>query len=171
MAQKHWIGLIGALVSLAVLAPASALAASGVTVIGAENETLATFKTAKCTKGKPGKKGRSFYADAISTNGQYELTAAIILEFTGFHDYDLTLGPDAGPFLTFAKKGTKGDQGTFSNLYAPPYPVPGFGQINFSANGKQVGMGFGPAMWSRDAAKAVVVAGGLECKYRAKKKR
>lgn len=171
MAQKHWIGLIGALLSLAMLAPASALAAPGVTVIGEDNTVLATFKTAKCSKGKPSKKGKSFYADAISTNGQYELTAAIILEFTGFHDYDLTLGPDAGPFISLAKKGADSAQGTYSNLFAPPYPVPGFGQIKFSANGKQVGIGFAPAMWSRDASNAVVLAGGLECKYRAKKKR
>jgi hypothetical protein len=168
MSRKQWIGISGALVALALIVPSAALGAPGVKVIGEENALLATFKTAKCKMGKASKKGKSLYIDAISTNGGYELSAALILEFTGFHSYDLGLGPGSGPLLSFTKKGDSND---YSNAYVPPYPVPGFGQINFSSNGKRVGMGFGPAMWSKDLTTAVVVAGGLECKYAAKKKR
>jgi hypothetical protein len=170
MAARKLVALAGALAALALIAPSVALAGSfpGVTVIGQENEVLAIFKTAKCTKGKPKKAGVSFYADSTSTNGEYELLAAIVLGFTGFHKYDLTLSTDANPYLRLNKVGDY--SGGYSNEFVPPYPVPGFGQINFSSTGKRMGIGFGPAMWSRDFSDAVVLAGGLECRYPKKSK-
>jgi hypothetical protein len=168
---KPTVCIAAILFLLAFLVPSGALAAGspGVRVIGNENEVLAIFKTAKCTKGKPRKGGVSFYADATSTNGEYELLAAIVLGFTGFHEYDLTLSPDANPYLRFSRVGDFASGG-YSNEFVPPYPVPGFGQINFSKDGRRMGVGFGPAMWSRDFSDAVVLAGGLECRYPRKKR-
>jgi hypothetical protein len=171
MARKQMIGLAVVLVGLA-LTPSAALAANsspGVRVIGEEEETLAIFKTAKCKKGKPGKKGVSFFADAVSADGQYELTADIFFIFTGFHKYDLTLSPRPHSVLRFSKAGDF-RSGGYSNEFVPPFPVPGFGQIDFSSNGKRMGIGFGPAMWTEDASSAVVVAGGLECRYPKKRR-
>jgi hypothetical protein len=171
MPAKQRVGLVGLLIGLALLLPATALGASapGVTVIGQENQVLATFKTAKCKKGKPRKTGASFYAEAVSTDGQYELAVDIFFVFTGFHKYDLTLDPTPASVLRFS---TKGDfaSGGYSNEFVPPYSVPGFGQINFTPNGKRMGVGFGPAMWNRDASDAVVLAGGLECRFPKKAK-
>ncbi len=166
MASKWRIGLAFGIVALALAAPSSAIAAApGVTVLGAENQELAKFTTAKCLKGTT-RKG-SFFAKATSTNGQYELDVEILFAFTGFHKYDLNLEPEANPYLRF---GVRGDESGYSNEFVPPFPVPGFGQINFSRKGKRMGVGFGPALWNRDASDAVVLAGGLECRYKKKKR-
>jgi hypothetical protein len=157
MAAKRVLGLAGVIFALAFVAPTAAVAASspGVRVIGENDQRLATFKTAKCTKTK-----HFFHAEAFSTDGQYELDA-FIRQFTGFHKYDVTLG-STNPAIVFQ---SKHPGPTYSNQFEPPYPVPGFGQIRFSPNGKRVGIGFGPAMWSDDTSTAVVLAGGLECRY------
>jgi hypothetical protein len=159
--------IAGALLALALLAPSAALALPGVTVIAQENETIAIFKSAKCTKNKSRKYGANFHLDATSTNGAYELVATI-LGFSGFHKYDLVLSATANPVLRLNQVGDLA--GGYSNEFVPPYAVPGFGQIKFSPDGKRVGLGFGPAMWTRDASDAVVLAGALECRYRAKKR-
>jgi hypothetical protein len=167
MKAKPPILVAALLLAMALLVPAGATASvPGVTVIGEEDMTLAIFKKATCKRGRATK--GSFYIDATSTNGKYELVAAFTGGFSGFHEYDLTLDPNPNPYLHFNEKGkyTNG----YSNEFVPPYPVPGFGAIKFSPNGKRVGIGFGPAMWNRDASKAVVLAGGLECSYPKKKK-
>jgi hypothetical protein len=169
MAARTLLGLTAAVLALTLTAPAALAAQPKVTVLGEDDAVLAIFKTAKCKKGRTTKAGTNFFADAVSTNGRYELTVDIFLGFTGFHKYDLTLDPEANPVLRFSEKGEY-QSGGYSNEFVPPFPVPGFGQIKFSSNGKRMGVGFGPAMWSRDASSAVVVAGGLECRY-AKKKR
>jgi hypothetical protein len=161
MARKQMVGFAAVLLALALTGPSAALAGGsypGVTVIGENEQALAIFKTAKCRKGK-----HAFHAEA--TDGQYELDA-FIREFTGFHKYDLALG-SPNPSIVFQSK----HSGTpvYSNQFEPPFPVPGFGQINFSSNGKHMGAGFGPAMWSDDFSTAVVLAGGLECRYPKKK--
>jgi len=157
------VGFAVVLLALALTAP-TALAGStdaGVNVIGENDQALATFKTAKCTKS-----AHYFHAEAFSTDGQYELDA-FIRGFTGFHKYDVTLG-STNPTILFEDKhpGTP----AYSNQFQPSFPVPGFGQINFSAKGKRMGIGFGPAMWSEDGSSAVVLAGGLECKYKKRKR-
>jgi hypothetical protein len=155
--------LAGVVFALALVAPVGALAASApkVTVFGEEDQVLATFTTAKCTKGK-----HYFHAEATSTDGQYELDAGI-REFTGFHPYDVTLG-STNPHILFESK--QAGTPAYSNQFVPPYPVPGAGQIRFSPKGKRMGIGFGPAMWSDDSSSAVVLAGGLECRYPRKKR-
>lgn len=172
MAARSTAGIVGVLVALALLGPGASLAAAGpkVTVLGQEDQLLAVFKTAKCKKGKKYATGSNFFADATSTNGRYELTVSIYRGFTGFHRYDLTLDPNANPTLRFSEVGEYASGG-YSNEFVPPFPVPGFGQVNFSPGGKRMGVGFGPAMWSRDASDAVVVAGGLECRYAKRPKR
>jgi hypothetical protein len=163
MAAKRVLGLAGVVIALVFVGPAAASAASapGVRVIGENEKLLAIFKTAKCRKGK-----QYFHAEATSTNGQYELDAGI-REFSGFHPYDVTLG-STNPHILFESK--QAGTPAYSNQFEPPYPVPGFGEINFSANGKRMGIGFGPAMWSDDFSSAVVLAGGLECRYPRKRR-
>lgn len=166
MASKRKFGLAGLVVALALVVPSAAAASvPAVTVIGGNDQVLAKFTTAKCLKGTT-RKG-SFFAKATSTNGQYELAVEILFAFTGFHKYDLSMEPDANPYLRFS---LKGDESGYSNEFVPPFPVPGFGQIRFSRNGKRMGIGFGPAMWNRDASDAVVLAGGLECRYKKKRR-
>ena len=163
MSRMGIAGFAAVLLALALTAP-SALASSsepGVNVIGENDQALATFKTAKCTKGR-----HFFHAEAFSTDGQYELDA-FIREFTGFHKYDVALG-STNPSILFQSK-TAGTP-IYGNQFQPPFPVPGFGQINFAAKGKRMGIGFGPAMWSEDGSTAVVLAGGLECKYKKRKR-
>jgi hypothetical protein len=164
------IGFAGLLIGLALLLPASAMAgtAAKVTVIGQDNQILGVFKTAKCKTRTPKGVGTSFLSRSVSTNGRYELEAKIFQPvFHGFGKYDLTLDPDARAVLYFQ---AIGGGPIFSNEFVPPYSVPGFGQINFSKSGKHVGLGFGPAMWSQDFSDAVVLAGGLECRYATKPK-
>lgn len=163
MSRMPMVGFAVVLVALALTAP-SALASSsvpGVTVIGENDQTLATFTTAKCTKS-----AHYFHAEAFSTDRKYELDA-FIRGFSGFHKYDVTLG-STNPSILF--ESTSPGTPAYSNQFQPAFPVPGFGQIDFSAKGKRVGIGFGPAMWSEDASTAVVLAGGLECKYKKKKR-
>ncbi len=172
MAAKQSLGLAGLLSALALLGPPAALAASppGVRVIGEENKLLATFKTAKCKTKKPKGVGASFLAKAISTNGQYELSADVFQPvFSGFHKYELKLEPDAKAVLYFSGMGGSGT--VYSNEFVPPFSVPGFGQIRISKDGSRMGIGFGPAMWSQDLSTGVVLAGGLECRYANKTKR
>jgi hypothetical protein len=152
-----------ALVLLALAAPAGAAAADsgpGVLVIG-ENEETTTFKSAKCRKGK-----HFFHAEAFSTDGKFELDA-FIREFNGFHEYDVALG-SMNPAILF--QGRPAGSTLYSNQFAPSFPVPGAGLIKFTPDGKRIGIGFGPAMWSEDASSAVVVAGALKCKYPKAKK-
>jgi hypothetical protein len=166
MASKMKLGVAGLMAALALLVPCAAAAATpAVTVIGDNDQVLAEFTTAKCLKGTT-RKG-SFFAKATSTNGKYELAVEILFAFTGFHKYDLSLEPDPTPYVRFS---VKGDSSGYSNEFVPPFPVPGFGQIRFSPKGKRMGVGFGPAMWNRDASDAVVLAGALECRYKPKRR-
>lgn len=165
MFAKQRIGFAGLLIALALLLPTSAIAASaaGVRVIGQDNKLLAIFKTAKCKTKKPKGAKTSFLSSAISTNGKYELRADVFQPvFSGFREYDLALENDAKVVLYFEKRS---GGPVFSNEFVPPYPVPGFGQINFAKDGSRIGLGFAPAMWSQDFSDAVVVAGGLVCRY------
>ncbi len=165
MPAKQRIGLTGLLIALALLSPASALAAAPakVTVIGQDEKVLAIFKTAKCQKRKPKGVGASFLSRAVSTNGKYELRTDVFQPlFSGFHKYDLKLEDDARAVLYFQ---AIGGGPVFSNEFVPPYPVPGFGQINFKRDGSRFGVGFAPVMWSQDFSDGVVLAGGLACRY------
>jgi opacity protein-like surface antigen len=163
--MKYLLAVFAALLVLALgAASAAAAPAPGVTVLGEEGTQVAVFKKAKCTKTKR----KSFFLTSTSTNGQYELSAVILRDFSGFHSYDLALEDNPSDYLRVSPKGSA--EGGWSNEFVPPYPVPGFGEINFTPNGKQVGLGFGPAMWNREFTSAVVVAGGLECTYPKKKK-
>jgi hypothetical protein len=161
--RSRVVGLIAAVVVLGIF-PCSALAGRGpeVRVIGEDNQTVALFKSAKCTKGK-----HFFHAEALSTDGASELDA-FIHNFSGFHDYDLELGSTERNLVFQSKQaGTP----VYSNEFAPPFPVPGFGKFTFLPKGKRMGMGFGPVMWSNDFSTGVVIAGALECKYPKKKKK
>jgi hypothetical protein len=170
MPAKQRIGIAGLLIALALLLPTSAFAitTAGVRVIGQENKLLALCKTAKCKTKKPKGVGTSFQSRAISTNGQYELSADVFQPvFKGFDEYDLALEADARAVLYF--KQISGGP-VFSNEFVPPYSVPGFGKIKFTKDGSRMGVGFAPAMWSQDFSDAVVLAGGMTCRYATKPK-
>jgi hypothetical protein len=163
--MKYLLAAFAALLVLGLgAASASAAGAPGVTVLGEESTQIAVFKKGNCKKTK----SKSFYLDSTSTNGQYELSAILFRDFSGFHTYDLALESEPSNYIRVSEKGVF-DNG-WSNEFVPPYPVPGFGQIKFNANGKQVGLGFGPEMWNPSFSSSVVVAGGLECTYKKKKK-
>jgi hypothetical protein len=151
------------LLALALTAPPVFASSSDpeVTVIGENDQTLATFKIAKCKKG-----AHYFHAEAFSTDGQYELDA-FIRGFSGFHKYAVALG-STNPNILFQSRSVGAP--AYGNQFQPAFPVPGFGQIDFAPKGKRMGIGFGPAMWSEDASTAVVLAGGLQCKYKKKKR-
>ena len=156
------VGFVAALLVFGLI-PSSAMAGGGpgVTVIGEENAVLAHFKSAKCKKGK-----HFFHAESFSTDGKYELDA-FIHGFSGFHEYDLELG-STDKTLVFQSK--QAGTPVYSNEFQPPFPVPGSGKVTFSSNGKRMGMGFGPAMWSDDSSTGVVLAGAVECHYPKKKR-
>jgi hypothetical protein len=163
MSRMRIVGCALVLFALALSASTAHAASSEpeVTVFGEAEQPIAYFKTAKCKKGKA-----FFHAEAFSTDRQYELDA-FIRGFSGFHKYDVTLG-STNPNILFDS--VQPSAPIYGNQFQPSFPVPGFGQINFSAKGKRMGIGFGPAMWSEDGSTAVVLAGGLECKYPKKRR-
>ena len=163
--MKHLLAASVAILVVLLGAASASAAAPGVTVLGEEGTQVAVFKKAKCAKSK---KSKTFYINSTSTNGQYTLFAVIFNNFSGFHSYNLALETNPSDSILISPKGN-GDQ-AWTNENVPPYPVPGFGEINFTPNGKQVGLGFGPAMYNREFTSAVVVAGGFECTYAKKKK-
>jgi hypothetical protein len=161
------VGVVGALLTLAlaVSSTAHARASGGVRVIHGTN-VVWTFHTGACTRTKHrftavlgGETKNPDYAMAISIDG-----------FTGFHNYPVKLGPSLGSGSVFLKLFGPGDA-AYSNFYKPSFPVPGAGLVTFGSGGKLMGVGFGPAMWTRDGSDAVVLAGGVKCKYKKKKKK
>jgi hypothetical protein len=120
-----------------------------------------TFHTAKCVKTKHrftavlgGEVKNPDYAMAISIPG-----------FTGFHDYPVALGPSLAPGSVFLKLfGPNNSE--YSNFYRPPFPSPGAGHVTFASGGKLMGVGFGPAMYTRDGSDAVLLTGVVKCNYK-----
>jgi len=145
-----------------LLAPASAQAS--VKAFGnGENGLfeLATFKTAKCRKGK-GKSEESlkFTATAKSSNG-YRLSVDL---FTRGLEHNLAYG---GP----NQFTVEGPAGVWSNLNVPPNAPPGGGGIEFNRKKTRMGLAFSPAFPSAGGSVTASVTGGLKCKYPKKKKR
>ncbi len=154
----------GALAAFAVVlaAGASFAAPAGahrVTVIHGK-QVVWTFHTAKCVKRAHvftavfgGEDKRPDYAMGLRIDG-----------FDGFHDYPLTLDFDSVVFLKlFGPNGA-----VYSNIYKPPFPSPGAGKVTFARRGKLLGVGFGPAMYTRAATDAVVLSGVVTCSYKKK---
>jgi hypothetical protein len=146
-----------AAVAALILAAAPTALARGthyVRVIDSSDHIVATFLTAKCVKNK-----RGFFATTPHPDGQKYLHVRIE-EFTGFHNYDLTVGANADPYVVFAAT----DGTRYSNLNRPPFPSPGGGQVRFAQHGKLMGVGFFPA-YNNDGSDAVTFTGVLKCKY------
>jgi hypothetical protein len=118
------------------------------------------FHTAKCTRTKH--RFSAVFGGEVK-NPDYAL-ALTIDEFTGFHEYPVTLGPTSVVFLKLFGP----NDAVYSNFYVPPFPAPGFGAVKFGSGGKLLGVGFAPAMFTSDASDAVVLAGGARCVYRKK---
>ena len=138
----------------------SSAQAHRVTVIHGKS-VVWTFHTAKCVRSKHrftavlgGEDKNPDYALALSIDG-----------FSGFHDYPVTLGPGSDVFLKLFGP----DDAAYSNFYKPPFPSPGAGKITFSSSGKLLGIGFGPAMYTRDGSDAVVLSGVVTCSYKKKR--
>jgi len=151
--------IAGTLAFLLLLAAPAAMAAGPhrVRVIHGK-KTAWSFHTGKCVRSK-----HRFTAvlGGEVKNPDYAL-ALEIDPFTGFHDYAVTLGPSSDVFLKlFGPK-----DAVYSNFYKPPFPAPSLGKVTFSANGRLMGVGFGPAMFSKDFTDAVVLAGVVTCRYK-----
>lgn len=143
-----------ALSALGLAGPAGAAPDGGYKVtMFHEDEIVAEFTTAKCRKSRGG-----FVARTPVVNG-YRLFVAID-DFSGFHSYDLALGRDADPYVVVSLNG----EAAYSNLYVPPFPVPGFGQVNFRSKGKLMGVGFQPT-FNRAGTDGVVFAGAVKCQF------
>ena len=112
---------------------------------------------------------RFFHATSVSGNEKYELFVTVF-GFNGFHEYEISQGsidPNPGMYLSdIADNSGKGD---YSNSFVPSYPSPGCGEIAFRREGKLLGVGHGPAMYSRDRSDAVFLTGVVECKYKKRK--
>ncbi|MBA3865951.1 MAG: hypothetical protein H0X42_06340 [Solirubrobacterales bacterium] len=143
-------------------------------MIGEENTIIATFTKAKCKVTKSGS-GKSIFIKGRSTDGKYILDAAILHEFNDFKEYPVRQGPGQEPDILLETATETSPATEWGSQFLPSFPVPGGGAINFAKpNGKPgtghlVGIGFGPAMWARDGASAVVLAGVLECQYKKKR--
>jgi hypothetical protein len=155
-ATRRLVGIAGAALVL-TLAAAPGVGARGTHVLRVFDSggfIVANFFSAKCTKNKNG-----FFATTPHPNGQKYLHVRIE-EFTGFHKYELTVGGNADPYVVFtATDGTR-----YSNLFRPPFPSPGSGQVHFAKHGKLMGVGFSPA-YSVDGSDAVTFTGVLKCNY------
>lgn len=139
---------------LAVSPSALARSTHYLRVIDSSDHIVATFLSAKCVKNK-----RGFFATTPHPQGQKYLHVRIE-DFSGFHDYDLTVGGNADPYVVFAAT----DGTRYSNLNRPPFPSPGSGQVRFRKHGKLMGVGFSPA-YSNDGSDAVTFTGVLKCNY------
>lgn len=163
MKKAASLTLVVAALALVLPSQVGAVDSFGLKVFhGEESQELATFKKAKCRKGR-GKGAGTFFANATSTNGQYKLSVAFFDTFDGFHPYDLVLAKDADPVLRVYPVGAP--NADFSNEYVPPFSVPGFGEIRFPRKGKEMRAGFAPVMWNRTASDGVVAVGGVDCIY------
>lgn len=148
----------GALLALALAGSPAALAGKShaVRVLDRDGHVVAVFHSAKCRRHI---RAGDFKALTAKTSTGYTLFASID-EFTGFHNYQLVNGANADPYVVI---GGPGDI-RYSNLFRPPFPSPGFGQIRFSNHHKLMGIGYSPA-YSRDGSDAVTFTGVLKCHY------
>jgi hypothetical protein len=130
------------------------------------SQAVFAFHTAECVKKKDiftavlgGEYKSPKYAMAVRIEG-----------FSGFKDYPVTLGPSLGAGSVSLKLfGPR--NAVYSNFYKPPFPSPGAGHVKFTHHGHLMGVGFGPAMYTRDASDAVLLTGVVKCKYPRKKRR
>ena len=161
-------GFVG-LLALALAVPGTTLAAGSheIDVYGSEGGIVAKFSSAKCRKGISKESGRRyFHAEALSTNGEYQLFVTVF-GFGGFQrEYEIGQGPpDPNPGVIFQSNSDNSGAAEYSNSFVPSYPSPGFGEIAFRRGGKLFGVGYGPSMYSRDLSDAVFLTGVVECKY------
>jgi hypothetical protein len=145
------------------LTPATASAAVDVYESSEAATHLATIEKAKCAvKGRRGNK--HFVAFSESPNG-WELDVYITRDFWGGvgDDYSLYYGVKEVGFDLYAPDGT-----LYSNQFAIPGTPPGIvsvGAIDFSRQGKRLGIGFSAAP-DRTFTKGVAFAGVMKCKYK-----
>jgi hypothetical protein len=164
------ISFVGALLAVALVVPATALAAGAheINVYGSSGGITAKFSSAECSTGKSKESGsRFFHAHSVSTNRNYELYVTVF-SFKGFkEEYEISQGPiDPNPAVIFQDTGGTREYG---NRFEPPFPSPGFGEIAFRQNGKLLGVGYGPSMYSRDLSDAVFLTGVVRCNYKKKR--
>jgi hypothetical protein len=156
--------VVVALLALALAASSTAHARTHRVRVFHGSQVVWTFHTAKCVKSKHrftavlgGETRNPDYAMAVSIEG-----------FTGFHRYPVALGPSLAPGSVYLKLfGPNNSE--YSNFYTPPFPSPGAGHVTFASRGKLMGVGFGPAMYTRDGSDAVLLSGVVKCKYKKKR--
>lgn len=118
------------------------------------DQIVAEFTTAKCNRPRG-----DFYARTPRVGG-YRMFVAFD-GFKGFgRTYDLVNDRNANPYVSISV----GEE-NFSSLFVPPFPVPAFGQVQFSPSGKYMSVGYQP-MFNQAADDGLVFAGALKCVYR-----
>ena len=117
---------------------------------------VAKFKTAKCRKREGG-----FDLLTKEVDGGYSLFASIDHLDKNQDTYPVTQGK-SDPFVSVIQAGT---DLRYNNSNVPPFPAPGFGQIQFDKrHPKLVGVGYSHA-YTHDASDAATITGVLKCKY------
>jgi len=158
------LGLVVIAASLAIAVTPSASSAAVDIYESSEAAThLGKIKKAKCAvKGRG--QNKEFRASGESSNG-WELDVYIYEGFWGGvgDKYTLFFGVREVGFDLYAPDAT-----LYSNQFAIPGTPPGIvggGAIDFSRQGKRMGIGFSAAP-DRTFTRGVVFAGGLKCKYK-----
>lgn len=156
----------------------SALAADGgqsetghsITVFNGGGGASAVFTVATCHV-KRSSGGKTFLAEAISTSRRYKLFVKIFA-FSKFTEYQVEQGQiDPNPSIQVDRVGGEDPKSEFGNRFVPTFPSFGFGAIVFrrtNAGALLMGVGYGPAMYSRDLSDAVSLTGVVPCKKQRK---
>lgn len=145
--------------SLALALSMPAAAQANVTVLSAEGDELASFRSAACKKGQP----RLLSFTALAKSGGWRLRVNIFRGLT--RGKDIVYGGDGDVDFTVTGPG-----GSFTNLNRPPNAPPGGGAVKFNGSRTRMALGF-TAAFNGSFSQTVGVGGALTCKYPPKKKK
>jgi hypothetical protein len=152
--------LAGLVFALSAASSATAITLSpGVRVLDGNNNVLALFTSAKCSRPKP---YYSFNAVAKSQGWTLDVTfwRDESQQFTNNHTFNVEFGPASAITVdVFAP-----DRSFYSTSYAPPNPPRSAGGLRFGPGGARIGIGLF-AVLSPDIQTGVAIAGGLQCHY------
>ncbi len=122
---------------------------------------LQVFTNARCSISKR----NGFVATSKALGGRLEVR---VKPFDGFDEYPLKPGEQGAPIRQTFVSVTTPSGVQFASDFIPPEPVPSFGMVTFSDDGKLVGVGFQP-MFDASGSEAVIVTGVMVCHYPKKK--
>ncbi len=149
------------LVPVGLLPEAAHAAQPGVDIIKNES-VVVTFDQARCKVGK--KHGKTQFK-AVSKSHGWKLDVRLN-DFKGYSQYAIQYGMGVNNFWLTSPGGT-----SYTNIYAPDFPMPPFGGAAAFPGGKKSVLGLGfiaafSAVGAADGSDGVTVGGRLTCKYR-----